>query len=164
MNRQYSGDIRDLFKIDLVFHIMEEIPSIKSFTFVPMLTKEEDQPASRTGVKKDLTGALFKGRAGSRNASLLRSMRRLQEINSDTEYFRAIHDLFNHRKIQIRIIEEPAFSHHGRDHYFESLFMRFPEKTLLFLDPDIGLEVKSPTKRHLLFEEVKKIHDRLDTQ
>lgn len=162
MNRRYSGDIRDLFKIDLVVHIMNEIPALKRFTFVPMLTEEGGPGAAVAGRKKDLEAAVAQGRAGSRNAALLRSMKRLQEINSDTEYFRAIHDLFNHRKILIRILEEPVFSHANRKDYFNSLFVQFPKKTLIFLDPDTGLEVKNPTKRHLLFEEVKRVYDRMD--
>lgn len=165
MNRRYSGDIRDLFKIDLVVHLMKEIPSLQRFTFVPMLTEEEDSSVVRAGGrKKDLTAAVAKGRAGSRNAGLLRRMERLQEINSDTEYFRAIHDLFNHEKILIRILEEPVFSEANRNQYFNSLFLQFPKSSLIFFDPDIGLEVKNPTKRHLLFAEVNKVYDRMDSE
>lgn len=162
MNRRYSGDIRDLFKIDLVVHLMNEVMALKRFTFVPMLTEGGEAGAIAAGRKKDLETAVTKGRAGSRNAALLRSMKRLQEINSDTEYFRAIHDLFNHQKIQIRIVEKPVFSNADREKYFSSLFLQFPKKSLIFLDPDIGLEVKNPNKRHLLFEEVKRIYDRMD--
>ena len=32
------GDTRDLFKFDLVRHIMKSLPDLKGFTFVPMLT------------------------------------------------------------------------------------------------------------------------------
>jgi len=163
MNRTYSGDIRDLFKLDLVIHLMKEIPALVRFTFVPMLTEEEQGDGDRAGgLKKDLATAVVKGRAGSRNSRLLRSMERLQEINSDTEYFRAIRDLFDHEKILIRILEEPVFSHADRDKYFSSLFTDFPKRSLIFLDPDTGLEVKNPTKRHLLFDEVKRVYDRMD--
>lgn len=162
MNRRYSGDIRDLFKIDLVVHLMNEIPALRRFTFVPMLTEEESGAGGEDGRKKDLGAAVVKGRAGSRNAALLRSMKRLQEINSDTEYFRAIHDLFDHRRILIRIVEKPLFTHANRQDYFNSLFLQFPTKSLIFLDPDTGLEVKNPTKRHLLFNEVKRVYDRMD--
>jgi hypothetical protein len=48
MNRIFFGDARDLFKFDLVRHIMKAFPDLLSFTFVPMLTEEE--PA--TGKKK----------------------------------------------------------------------------------------------------------------
>jgi len=165
MNRKYSGDIRDLFKLDLVVHLMNEIPALKRFTFVPMLTEEDAGSGSApAGRKMDLTAAVAKGRAGSRNATLLRSMKRLQEINSDTEYFRAIRDIFDHQKILIRILEEPVFSNANRKDYFNSLFLQFPTRSLIFLDPDTGLEVKNPSKRHVLFKEVKRICDRMDDQ
>jgi len=171
MNRRYTGDIRDLFKIDLAIHLMKEVPALENFTFVPMLTEGEPGAGSRKrrakagangGAKKDLAAAVAKKRAGSRNTGLVRQMKRLQEINSDTEYFRAIHDIFDNEKILIRILEEPAFSHANRDAYFNSLFLSFPEKSLIFLDPDTGLETKNPTKRHLLFNEVKRVYDRMD--
>lgn len=162
MNRQYSGDTRDLFKIDLVCHLMQDLPDLESFTFVPMLT--EDRPESRKsgGRTRDLSNAALKGKAGSRNPSLVKHMARLQEIDSDKEYFRGIRSLFKEENIRIRILEEPGFSHRMRSRYFNNLYQDFPKKTLLFLDPDIGLEVKNPTRRHLLFSEVKAVHDRMD--
>ena len=67
MNRRFSGDIRDLFKIDLVVHLMNEITALKRFTFVPMITGE-DGTAEQGKRKKNLEAAVAKGRAGSRNA------------------------------------------------------------------------------------------------
>jgi hypothetical protein len=62
----------------------------------------------------------------------------------------------------IDIFDRHKFSHAQREHYFASLFEKFPTKSLIFLDPDIGLEERKPSKKHLLFYEVKKIHDRMD--
>lgn len=39
MNRLFFRDVRDLFKFDLIRHIMKAFPDLLSFTFVPMLTK-----------------------------------------------------------------------------------------------------------------------------
>ena len=41
MNVRYFGDTRDLFKFDLVRHIMKSLPELAGFTFVPMLTGTE---------------------------------------------------------------------------------------------------------------------------
>lgn len=162
MNRRYSGDIRDLFKIDLVCHLMKEIPALESFTFVPMLTAGKQDAGQRSARKSDLADAVARGKAGSRNTTLLRHMARLQEIDSDTEYFQGIQSLFRQENIMIRILGEPGFSHQDRCRYFNSLSEQFPKKSLLFLDPDIGLEVKNSTERHLLYDEVRRIHDCLD--
>ena len=165
MNRQYSGDTRDLFKIDLVFHLMKGISGLESFTFVPMLTDDRKESGGASGKgKKDLAKAALKGKAGSRNAALLKHMARLQEIDSDKEYFLGIRSLFKKENIRIRILEEPGFTHKARGRYFNNLFENFPSRTLLFLDPDIGLEVKNATKRHLLFDEVKEAYSHMDSR
>lgn len=42
MNRKFFGDTRDLFKLDLVCNIMKNLPELDSFTFVPMLTEDDE--------------------------------------------------------------------------------------------------------------------------
>ena len=57
------------------------------------------------------------------------------------------------------IYTENAFV--GNDRISDSNLLTLGVSTRL-LDPDTGLEVKNPTQRHLLFEEVKKIYDHMD--
>jgi hypothetical protein len=56
------------------------------------------------------------------------------------------------------------FSHEHREGYFRKIFNRIPQKSLVFLDPDIGIEEKKPTVRHLLGDELKTIADTMDTR
>jgi hypothetical protein len=164
MNRQYSGDTRDLFKIDLVCHIMKKMPSLDSFTFVPMLTMKDERSGQKKSTRSDLNTAVKRGKAGSKNKELLAHMARLQEIDNDTEYFRGIRSIFKKENILIEILDESRFSHRRRAQYFNNLIEKFPEKTLLLIDPDIGLETRNPTKRHLLLDEVKRICETMDTR
>ncbi len=164
MNRMFFGDVRDLFKFDLVRHIMKAFPDIASFTFVPMLTEEESASGRKKTATKDLGLAQKKGRAGTRNRDLMEEMGRLQEIDDDLEYFRGIRSYFKKENIIVDVLHKDTFSHEHRENYFNRMFKNFPEQSLIFVDPDTGLEVKNPTQRHLLFDEVKRIYDRMDHQ
>ena len=158
----FFGDTRDLFKYDLVRHVMKALPLFDSFTFVPMLSGDDEPAHEKRGTAKDLNKAVKTGRAGSQNNNLLRQMQRLQEIDSDLEYFREIKEYFGKENILVDIPNEKPFTHKDRAMYFRSLLVHFPKKTLLFLDPDIGLEESRPSTKHLLFSEVKKITDTMD--
>jgi hypothetical protein len=164
MNRIFFGDTRDLFKFDLVRHIMKAFPDLASFTFVPMLTEDEKLTGTKKTASKDLGLAQKNRKAGTRNYELMVDMGRLQEINNDLAYFQGIRSYFSKENIIVDILHRDTFSHEHRDNYFKKVFEKFPEKSLIFLDPDTGLEVKNPTQRHLLFDEVKKIYDHMDNQ
>ena len=164
MNRMFFGDARDLFKFDLVRHIMKAFPDLASFTLVPMLTEEEPATGKKKTATKDLGLAQKKGRAGTQNRELMEDMGRLQEIDDDLEYFHGVQSYFKKENIIVDVLHKDTFSHEHRTNYFNKMFEKFPANSLIFLDPDTGLEVKNPTQRHLLFDEVKKIYDRLDHQ
>jgi hypothetical protein len=164
MNIHFSGDTRDLFKFDLIRHLMKEIHELERFTFVPMITEEKEKTRQVKSQKKELGHAMRSGKAGSLNRELMEHLGRLQEIESDMEYFTGIRSYFKQERIIVDILHEDRFSHENRRNYFERLLEKIPKQSLIYLDPDTGLEVKNPTQRHLLYEEVKKIHDRMDPQ
>ena len=164
MNRMFFGDARDVFKFDLVRHIMKAFPDLASFTFVPMLTEEESATGKKKTATKDLGMAQKKGMAGTQNRELMEDMGRLQEIEDDLAYFHGVQSYFKKENIIVDVLHKDTFSHEHRENYFKRMFEKFPANSLIYLDPDTGLEVKNPTQRHLLFEEVKKIYDRMDHQ
>jgi hypothetical protein len=160
MNRLYFGDTRDLFKFDLVRHIVKSLPDISSFTFVPMIT----EPAAHGGrsTHRDLKKALESGRAGSQNRDLVTCMERLQEIENNLEYFTGIRSYFEKEQIPTDIFHKIRFSQETRNHYFENIAGNLPAHALIYADPDTGLEESTPDEKHLLFREAKKIHDHMD--
>lgn len=162
MNRKHFGDLRDLFKFDLVRHIMKSMPGLTSFTFIPMLTEINPTPDPASGSKKDMGKAVKAGKAGSQNSNLLLHVSRLQEIESDLEYVQSLRHYFKNENILMDILHPHALTHKEREGYFANVFENFPKKSLIFLDPDIGLEESKPDQRHLLFDEVKMIYDHLD--
>jgi len=70
MNRKYFGDTRDLFKFDLVRHLVKSLPELEGFAFVPMLTEDSTAGTKRRGGALDLDRALKAGKAGSQNQAL----------------------------------------------------------------------------------------------
>jgi hypothetical protein len=164
MNRQFFGDTRDLFKYDLVRHIMKALLAFDSFTFIPMLTEDTGPAKQKKSAVKNLEKAIKAGRAGSQNKDLMEHMERLQEIDSDLEYFQTIGAYFKKENIIVDILHKHPFSHEERGQYFDTIITRLPKKSLIFLDPDVGLEERQPSKKHLLFDEVKKIYDTMDTK
>jgi len=162
MNIRFSGDTRDLFKFDLVRHLMKSFPELASFTFIPMLTDKDESTKKKKSATTDLLKAVKAGKAGSQNRSLMENLGKLQEIEDDMEYFSGIESYFRQENIIVDVLQKDRFSHEHRANYFGKLFEKFPKKSLVFLDPDTGLEVRNPTRRHLLFDEVKKIADHMD--
>ena len=162
MNIRFSGDTRDLFKFDLVRHLMKSFPDLASFTFIPMLTDQDKPTKKKKSATTDLLKAVKAGKAGSQNRSLMENLGKLQEIEDDMDYFTGIESYFRQENIIVDVLQKDRFSHEHRANYFGKLFEKFPKKSLVFLDPDTGLEVKNPTRRHLLFDEVKKIADHMD--
>jgi len=162
MNIQYAGDAADLFKFDLVRHVMKNVPGLERFTFVPMLTEERVRTTKKKSPRRDPASPGAVRSAGSTNLALMEQLGRLREIESDRDYFSGIESYFGQEEILVDILHRDTFSQENRANYFEKLLSQFPARSLILLDPDTGLEVKDPTERHLLYEEVKKIHYRMD--
>jgi len=162
MNPRYFGDTRDLFKFDLIRHIMKSLPDMASFTFVPMLTETGGKDGQKKSVKKDLGQAFTAGKAGTQNRDLSALMERLQEIYSSLEYFTNVRSYFEREQIMTEIFYKIRFTRENRNHYFQKVIEKSPARSLVFLDPDTGLEESIPDEKHLHFSEVKSIHDNMD--
>jgi len=98
MNRKFFGDTRDLFKFDLVRHLMKSLPELAGFAFVPMLTDTSTRGTKKSRTKTDLEHAVRSGKAGSQNQKLREQLSRLQEISGDREYLSGVSDYFSGEK------------------------------------------------------------------
>jgi len=162
MNHRYFGDTRDLFKFDLVRHIMKSLPELESFTFVPMLTETNDTGNRKSTGYKDLDTAYRSGKAGSQNLELKDHLERLQTVTDDVDYLDGIGTYFTKEKIRIDISGRQKFTGRNQDSYFRSIFEAFPGNSLIFLDPDTGISDTRADQKHVLLLDIKKIHDRMD--
>jgi hypothetical protein len=152
MKNQYFGDTRDLFKYDLILRVMEGIPSIRSLTFIPMLTPDDESThGNRTDHRRAKAG--FKNRPLVEHlaACVLEGRRNVCEILP----------LFTAHGIQVNLHGEP-FSTPDRAAYFRAIPDGWLREALVFLDPDIGMEVADPTEKHLLFTEIGNLLGRME--
>ena len=154
MKNQYFGDVRDLFKYDLILQIIQETALIHRFLFIPMLTENDNRGE---GHKIDYS----KAKAGTRNKELKTYLKNCVNENRRNiieieRYFRAKGiEMYTHREL---------FCHKNRESYFRERKIRreFFSHSLIFVDPDNGLEVKRSNEKHLLYREAKDLYDCMD--
>lgn len=147
MRNQFFGDVRDLFKYDLITWLVQNIEGIDRFTFIPMLTADDSRGHER---KTDYAEA----KAGNKNEELVNLLREC--VDGNRRDIREIKPYFLSRGIEAVIYgEESLFTHGKRAEYFRGIGDSLLRRSLVFLDPDNGLEVKNSNKRHLLYEELK---------
>ena len=163
MKKQYLGDVRDLFKYDLIQQILKGVSSLQKFTFIPMLT--ENEPRSGDGNKRNFARAKKKGRSGTNNEKLMEALKKYKEIDPNKRDFTEIEMHFKSESIEMLLYEDKGreyFDHSPGDEYFKNIPESLLHKSLVFVDPDIGLQIKNSTEKHLLYREVEYLYGRVD--
>ena len=92
MKNQYFGDIRDLFKYDIIQRILKGISSLQRFTCIPILTK--NVPKRREGNKRDFNRAKKNGRPGTKNNEFMEFLEKYKETDEDERDFTEIVNYF----------------------------------------------------------------------
>lgn len=154
VKNQYFGDVRDLFKYDLVLEIMRGVKRLNRFVFIPMLTPDD----TRTdGGRTDY----FRARAGTRNRDLLEHLQAC--VEGGRRDIREIEGFLASHGLEVSVYGDGLhpFSQHNRADYFARIDDRLLYSSLILLDPDIGLEVKDADEKHLMYAEVKQLYRRM---
>ncbi|MCK4454952.1 MAG: hypothetical protein KAU99_01245, partial [Thermoplasmata archaeon] len=162
MKNQYFGDTRDLFKYDLVLELLLET-ELRRFTFIPMLTRDEK---TSNGGKTDYAKAKVK--AGTRRQFLRRFLEDCvrdgrRNIGELERLFRDIEQLAGF-KLEIHG-KATYFTHEDRERYFSSIGEEHLTRSIIVVDPDNGLEVKSSRGRmekYVRYEEIRDLYRRMD--
>jgi hypothetical protein len=151
MKNKYFGDIRDLFKYDLILRIAQGMVSIHRFLFIPMLTRDD---SNKEGEKTDYTQA----KAGTQNKALMSYLKNC--VDGNRRNIAEIGRYFELNRVEICIYKE-QFSHKNRREYFNGIKGRkeFFSNALIFVDPDIGLEIEQAGEKHFFYREAKDIYD-----
>ena len=151
MKPRFFADTRDLFKYDLVRHLMEGLPGLRHFLFVPMLTADD----GKEGGYHDLS----KARAGYLNRDLVAF---LEGCNGRGERdVSRIRAYFGGHGIDTSVVAD-RFTRKGRTGYFGGVVGKIRPSSLVLLDPDDGLEVGYPDEKHLLFPELSSVLAAID--
>lgn len=155
MKNKYFGDIRDLFKYDLISRICHENALTNRVLYIPMLTKNDKKG---DGNKNDYS----KAKAGTLNKKLKCYLKNCIERNRRD--IAEIEHYFKSDGLEIYIHYKP-FVNREREKYFETLIKeksQFFSRSLICIDPDNGLEIKNSNKKHLLYNEVEDIYNKMD--
>lgn len=153
MKNQYFGDIRDLFKYDLIQHLIESVESLAGLTFIPMLTPDD---GGGQGNVLDYDRAL----AGNRNESLKQYLGEC--VSEDRRDIREVRQWFESQDVSAYLYEPTTHLERTvNPDYFDEISDEKLADALVFVDPDIGLEINDFTEAHILFKEVKGLFRRM---
>ncbi|MCC4771904.1 hypothetical protein FXV91_17565 [Methanosarcina sp. DH2] len=161
MKNQYFGDLRDLFKYDLILHILDRI-DLQQLTFIPMLTKND---SLNEGNKRDFCNAKSCNSPGTGNGELVKFLEQYKDVTVDERSIGYIESHFNSAGHKISIYNGQKglyFEQQVRKKYFSGIPDESLIKSLIFIDPDIGLEVQRSREKHLLYSEAKSLYNRMD--
>lgn len=152
MKNQYFGDIKDLFKFDFIEFAVQRITSLERFTYVAMLTANDNKSH---GSKLDC-----KGRAGAQNTELTRYL--ADCVNGDRRNICEIIRYFDAQGIPAVICQAGVcMTQTTRADYFAGINPELLEHSLIFVDPDVGMEVKNSSAKHLLYKEAADLFERM---
>ncbi len=153
MKLQCVGDRRDFYKYDLLLGLAEALRPSGGVTVIPMLTRGGERPKE---------GGLRSYLAKHRDHELWSLVRSLG--GGDPSGFGSIVRFFAQRKIPFRFVPDGYFETDRRDRYFAQVAGPDLADCIVFLDPDIGLEVKSSSRRdtrYLAYEELRAVFRRM---
>ncbi|HEX73565.1 MAG TPA: hypothetical protein G4N93_00210 [Dehalococcoidia bacterium] len=155
MKNQYFGDNKDLFKYDLILRVIEETRSLTHFTFIPMLTENNGKGHGEDDDRK-------KAKAGTNNTELVKFLDECRRTGKRD--IKQLKSFLKKRIPKMRIYygKDNYFSHEQREKYFEQIADELLPKSLVFVDPDTGLQIKSSSKEHILYSEVKTLYEHMD--
>jgi hypothetical protein len=127
-----------------------------------MLTKN-DSP--NEGNKRDFCNAKSCNSPGTGNEELVAFLEQYKDVTVDERNISYIESHFNSAGHKISIYnrqKDTYFGQHVRKKYFSEIPDEILLKSLIFIDPDIGLEIKRSREKHLLYSEVKSLYKRMD--
>ncbi len=159
MKNQYFGDNRDLFKYDLILQIIQA-GLVNCFSFIPMLTPNmsDNEGARREGEARDRT----KARAGYKNKGLKDFLDKFED-KSERD-IKHLESFFGKHNVRMKIYygKNKYFPHEHRGKHFEQVADKLLPRSLVSVDPDIGLQVKRSREKHILYKEVQYLYERMD--
>ena len=144
-----------MFKYDLIYQIMQA-GLVNHFTFIPMLTENDHKNHGEKSNRK-------KAMVGKKNNELVSFLDDC--IKDKRRNIKELDRFFTPYGINMTIYDgERHFTRQRRGKYFGGIDDELLKKSLIFVDPDIGLEVKNPKKEHVLYNEVKDLYERMDQE
>jgi len=151
VKNQYFGDNRDLFKYDLALTLVQAVPSLQRFTFIPMLTHQDGSGQGDVIERhKKAPGYKNKKLRDFLDECVVTNQRDVKEIKQ----------YFNENRVPIKLYGDDYYLERScRQAYFKNLSSVELDDTLIFLDPDNGFQIKDSSEKHLLFTELHDLYE-----
>jgi hypothetical protein len=154
MKNQYFGDKRDYFKYDVLERLATDVSLIQQLTCVWMLTPSDTTGQGRVPFVADpelpeLT-EFFRGRldSGDRDQTRVAEM----SVYFESRPFR----FFSYRD------DREDFGAASRTEYFASIPDEALRRSVVFFDPDVGMEPGFGNEKHLRFDELASVLARME--
>lgn len=95
----------------------------------------------------------------------MKFLEKYKNLKADEKDINCIESYFNSEYHEISIYNGQKglyFEQQVRKEYLSEIPHQLLTNRLINIDPDIGLEIKHSTAKHLLYNEVKSLYDRMD--
>lgn len=152
MKDQYFGDARDYFKYESLEELWASVSGLRRLVCIWMLTPPDDsgQGDVRFVTRQELPAL----------TTFLS-----QHIDAGDRRVRHLRSYFRERGIEYLPWgdEPPFFTSRSRRSYFRDIPQRQLQRALVFFDPDIGLSDHPHDTKHLSFDELIQVHNRMDS-
>ena len=156
MKNQYFADRRDLFKYDLLLDLVEAHGG-RRLTYVPMLTPNDGSSE----------GKLSQADCRNRRRDVFDFLKSC--LDNEQRNIRKLRELIpNFGVTFLPYRDDTVFTQEGRAEYFESVASDSLRNSVVFFDPDIGLEtgtssymVRSGPEKYLLYAELSSVWSRM---
>lgn len=126
---------------------------VSRFTFIPMLTAPDD---TKHGERVNRSRA----KAGMGNKELIDFLDGC--VERGRRDIRQLKSFFEKQNIGVIIYREDGyFTHRQRREYFELIGNELLSESLVFVDPDVGLEVQRPGEKHIFYSEIEGLYRRM---
>ena len=151
MKLQYLGDSKDAFKWDYLDFLAREMRT-KSLHYVAMWTRDDGTSHGLTDFEEFPAPRIWNFCCALRSAQQNRDdachkIRKVPELASGNRYVLQMHK------------ENEWFRHAARGDYFSGMDLK--EKQILFFDPDVGFEPKSPSKKHICYSDIASVWEQV---
>jgi hypothetical protein len=155
LKNQNFGDNRDLLKFDLVCQIAGA-GLVENFTYVPMLTEDITGAEEMHICRHEATG-------GSENKQLMDFLD--NAIINEKRNIGQLGAFFDQCGVKSRIYKKDTFfTPEGRETYFTGMDREMLTRSLIMIDPDIGLEEETNGPGHLLYADLDLLYNRMDQE
>lgn len=153
--------------VDLIQKVMEDISGLRQFSFIPMLTENDNRnDGNKRGYDDERK---IENRPGSKNSELVRFLREYNTNIRDSgkRNFMHIRNYFADKDFRTEIYDPSAsglgksFTKKERTDYFSKIPENYLNSALVFVDPDNGLQVQKSSEKHILYSEILDLYNRM---